>query len=373
MPESPNVTDAVTTRITSLIAERRPRLEALSVEIAPLLDIVSAFTATGKRLRASFLAAGALDGDAPTVSLVSLGAAVELFHAAALVHDDLIDRSDTRRGAPSTHRAFENRHAGSGWAGDGAHFGVSSALLAGDLLLMWSDDLLAEAIAPVDSGRARSVRDEFSRMREEVTAGQYLDVVEELAWPVVPVADRADRAITVAIAKSARYSVETPLVLGALLAGATPARIERIRAFGLPLGLAFQLRDDILGVFGETSVTGKPAGDDLREGKRTLLIAEAQRRSTPEESAWIDSRLGDPELTAEDITRLQDHIRRTGALDALERRVDTELSLALAVLDEETPATGRPPAADAGPGADFGPEQLATLRSLAERAARRHA
>ena len=345
-----------------------------------MLDELAAFTAGGKRTRARFLAAGAAVGpdavgaatgiadstasspttpdrteSAPDAAVIAAATALELFHAAALIHDDLLDRSDTRRGRPSAHRAFEALHAGSGWVGDRPHFGVSAAILAGDLLLMWSDDLLAEACEGVPLERSHRVREEYSRMRTEVTAGQYLDIVEELAWPVVPVEDRSARAIRIATSKSARYSVEAPIALGALLAGADAETVRRLRRVGLPLGLAFQLRDDVLGVFGDSAVTGKPAGDDLREGKRTLLIAEVEARADADVRTFFDERLGQADLTSAEVARMQELIRSTGALDSVEAQIARWVEEGLAALGElELPA----PVAD-------------LFEALAERSSRR--
>lgn len=360
MPESLDVVAAVDLRLAELFAARRPELLDLSPDLGPVLEELEGFTAGGKRTRARFLAAGAAvapNPDSQWSAVVAAATALELFHAAALVHDDLLDRSDTRRGRPSAHRAFEALHRGSGWVGDREHFGASAAILAGDLLLMWSDDLLAEACDTVPVDRARRVREEYSRMRTEVTAGQYLDIVEELAWTVVPVEDRARRAVRIATSKSARYSVEAPIALGALLAGAHADRVEELRRVGLPLGLAFQLRDDVLGVFGDSSVTGKPAGDDLREGKRTLLIAEVESRAEASVRSFFDERLGQVDLGAEEIERMQDLIRSTGALDAVETQIDAWVAEGLAALRELDPPD----------------EVTALFEQLAERSSRRDA
>ncbi|RRJ86263.1 polyprenyl synthetase family protein [Gulosibacter macacae] len=366
MPESLPLVNAVNERISALLTERRAMLEQLGIELAPVVDQLDAFTSGGKRSRARFLAAGAAQAigttdantdDALATAVVDAAAALELFHAAALVHDDLLDRSDTRRGLPATHRVFEQLHADSGWVGDREHFGLSAAILAGDLLLMWSDDLFINATVAIDESSAARARAEYTRMRTEVTAGQFLDIVEELAWSVIPITEWADRAIAIATSKSARYSVEAPLVLGALLAGADDELIATIRSFGLPLGLAFQLRDDVLGVFGDSAVTGKPAGDDLREGKRTLIVAEVERLGDAETRAFFDARLGQPDLTNDEIARMQELIRATGALDEVEARIQAWLDECLAVL-EATPLE---------------PEVRELLIALAELSARRDA
>ncbi|SJM65439.1 polyprenyl synthetase family protein [Gulosibacter sp. 10] len=338
MPESLPLVESIAARLESLFDEHRPALLAMGPELGVLLDQLEAFTSGGKRTRAQFLAAGArmpaadADPGLPE-AVVAFAASLELFHAAALVHDDILDRSDTRRGRPSTHRVFERLHEDRGWVGDAEHFGVSAAILAGDLLLMWSDDLRIEGAGRVRPERAAAATAEFVRMRTEVTAGQVLDVAAESSWQRIPRDERADRAIAVATSKSARYSVEAPLVIGARLAGADDALVGRVRAMGLPLGLAFQLRDDVLGVFGDERVTGKPSGDDLREGKRTLLIAELERRADASTRDFFEQRLGAADLQPAEIGRMQRDLERLGALEAVELRIQAWLEEALAAMD----------------------------------------
>ncbi len=264
--------------------------------------------------------------------VVSTAAALEVFHAAALVHDDIIDNSDTRRGKASAHRLFESLHASAGWAGSRPEFGRAAAILLGDLLLGWSDELLDEGLAGVDRASAQATRGEFNRMRTEVTAGQYLDILEERAWLTQPESELLDRAMRVIVFKSAKYSVQAPLVIGAALAGAGPDHLDALRSFGLPLGIAYQLRDDLLGVFGDASVTGKPSGDDLREGKRTVLVALARETLGREDRDLLDSRLGDPALTAEQITGLQGLILKSGAVLRVEDLIASHVAEALAAL-----------------------------------------
>lgn len=355
---------------TLLDAKLQAIVDAQAREFAPLgadakllTDHARSFLRGGKRLRGEFLAAGfrsvhgdAADGPIPDCVL-SAAAALELFHAAALAHDDIIDRSDTRRGAPSTHRHFEAQHEAFAWAGAADHFGEGSAIIFGDLLLVWSDECFLDASLGAASPEAgRRAREEFRRMRAEVAAGQFLDLVEEVAWPCVKVADLDARARRVATAKSARYSVESPLVLGALLAGADDRRVEEIRAFGLPLGLAFQFRDDILGVTGDSAVTGKPAGDDIREGKRTVLIAHAMETSDEDGRAWFEARLGEPSLTDRDVADMIERLHELGAIEFVEHEIERLLAEALVKLDA----------------ANLDERSHALLLGLAERTARRH-
>jgi len=340
--ESTRLVDLVQSNIDSFLDARAPELAAIAPELTPFVDFSREFLAGGKRFRALFCywgwqavaAPDLFDSDssksAAEVSSVLLAAtALEVFHAAALVHDDIMDNSDTRRGKPSAHRRFESLHRESNWLGNAAPFGTSSALLLGDLLLSWSDELFADGLQKLGSLEARiAARTEFTAMRMEVTVGQYLDILEESAWARQPEAEQLSRANRVIVYKSAKYSVEAPLAIGASLGGGSLAQVAALRDFGLPLGVAFQLRDDMLGVFGDPEVTGKPAGDDLREGKRTVIIALARAALSPGTRNLLDELLGDPELDAQQIEMLQSAIRDSGAIDQVERIIDRNVGLA---------------------------------------------
>lgn len=334
MSASP-VIDAVTARLDLFLRDMRARSTEYGPDAGLFFDAAAATLQGGKRLRARFAHAGwlAAAGDAasPDPALSGLGAALEIFQSAALVHDDLIDNSDTRRGRPASHRALEAAHRAAGWHGDAGAFGRSAAVLLGDLLVAWSDDLLEEAL--LGHPHAAATRAEYARMRRDVTVGQMLDVTEESAWSVNPPASLLERALRVAALKSARYSVEQPLLLGATLAGADAGLLASLRAFGHPVGMAFQLRDDLLGVFGDPAVTGKPAGDDLREGKRTALIAIARDVLPDDARGDLDSHIGDPRLTAADVERLQQTILATGAPAQIERMIAEYTASAATALD----------------------------------------
>ena len=289
----------------------------------------------------------------PPSDVVAAAAALEVFHAAALVHDDVVDNSDTRRGRPAAHRALESSHRASDWAGDAAAFGRSGAVLLGDLLVAWSDDLLEEGLAAASHSRAASARAEYATMRREVTIGQFLDIAEESAY--VSEADElhADRALRVASLKSARYSIQQPLAIGAALAGGDDAQQSALAAFGHPVGMAFQLRDDVLGVFGDEAATGKPSGDDLREGKRTVLIAYARERLAPPARRVVDELIGDPALDAAQIASLQRTIVETGALERVERLIaDFSRQAERALSGAQAGECGGRRAARARPGGD---------------------
>ncbi|TFD65237.1 polyprenyl synthetase family protein [Cryobacterium ruanii] len=367
MPQSKRLVELVQSRIDEYLLSREPIVTLISSDLTPLIDYSRQFLSGGKRFRAQFCYWGALSvlspdsgpesgppeapepviappGEgaasaavAPTpvglAAIVSAAGALEIFHAAALVHDDIIDNSDTRRGTSSAHKLFESLHQREGWAGDPVSFGRASAILLGDLLLGWSDELLDEGLYEIpDRAAARRARLEFNHMRTEVTAGQYLDILEERAWLAQPEAELLDRALRVIVFKSAKYSVQAPLVIGAALAGASTAQLGSLRAFGLPLGMAFQLRDDLLGVFGDAAVTGKPSGDDLTEGKRTVLIALARERLNQTDRASLDAQLGDPTLDAGQIHAMQQLISASGAVERVEALIESQVAVALAAL-----------------------------------------
>lgn len=348
MAESIRFVDLVQSRIDDFLDARSTILVSIGDELSPIKAFSREFLSGGKRFRALFCYWGwqsvrgaGTDADAvveTTGSLspvVAAASALELFHAAALVHDDIIDNSDTRRGLPAAHRRFEALHRDAGWAGEPGDFGTGAALLLGDLLLSWSDELFDEGLQElVSAASRRAARAEFNTMRIEVTAGQYLDILEERAWNTQDEDEHLARAERVIVYKSAKYSVEAPLVIGASLAGATVGQIEALRSFGLPLGIAYQLRDDLLGVFGDSAVTGKPSGDDLREGKRTVLVALARTALSNGQRRLLDELLGDPLLTPEQVDMLQRTIRESGAVEKIEEMIRVNVARAVAVIDE---------------------------------------
>ena len=347
MAESTRLVDLVQARLDQFLSDREPLLSSIAPELEPFIEYPRELLRGGKRFRALFCYWGwqsvsgvshsaELQGaqrsnpDAGDLGAVVLAAsALEMFHAAALVHDDIIDNSDTRRGLPAAHRRFSDTHRQSGWNGNSDEFGSSAALLLGDLLLVWSDELFDSGLRRVaDLDANRAARAEFNRMRTEVALGQYLDILDEQSWQNYPEAELLSRAHRVIVYKSAKYSIEHPLLIGGALAGASPDLLAAYSAFGLPLGEAFQLRDDVLGVFGDPAETGKPAGDDLREGKRTVLVALARTKLPPNASRLVDELLGDPDLSAQQVRMLQASIRDSGAVDQVERIIAHNVKLA---------------------------------------------
>lgn len=349
MSHSARLVDLVSARLAEFIEDRASILAEVSPDLAPFIEYSRRFLSGGKRFRALFAYWGyhAVAHAGPSVDepfdaetddqldvIVAAAAALELFHAAALVHDDIMDNSETRRGAPAAHVLFRTLHREQGFVGQADAFGRSAALLFGDLFLGWADELLDEGLnALPHRGAARMARYEFNLMRTEVTAGQYLDVLEEVGWNTVDEVELRVRAERVALFKSAKYSVEAPLLIGASIAGATAADRATLSSFGLPLGMAFQLRDDLLGVFGDPKTTGKPAGDDLIEGKRTVLIAMARERLAAGPRQLLDELLGDPSLSQQQIQMLQQTIIDSGAALEVEQLIRSYVAEAVDSLE----------------------------------------
>ena len=325
--------------LESFLTERTRMLREVSAESVPLLEAIHALARGGKRLRAllcywGFRGAGGAPLDP---AAVRAGLALELFQSAALIHDDIIDRSDTRRGAPSVHRRFTGTHRDSGWHLDGDRFGTSAAILAGDLCLALSEEVFT-SVGPA-AAHGTAARDIFNRMRTEVMAGQYLDILEEVVGPGHRPEDAVRRARNILRYKAAKYTTEHPLAIGGALAGADSGLQQAYAAFSLPLGEAFQLRDDVLGVFGDPETTGKPAGDDLREGKRTVLIAYTLEHGDAGVRAEVSGSLGAADLDEDGVQRLRALITETGALAATEELIAGHTAAAdraLAALDLPT-------------------------------------
>jgi geranylgeranyl diphosphate synthase type I len=342
VPESKRLVDLVQNDIDAFLDEREPLLASIGPDLAPFIDFSRDLLRGGKRFRALFCYWGwqsvsghttafdvMPDRSAPSdlEAIVLAASGLEVFHAAALVHDDIMDNSDTRRGMPSAHKRFEGLHDDGRWTGNARGFGQSAALLLGDLLLSWSDELFDSGLQALSSPASRvAARAEFNRMRTEVTVGQYLDILEERSWRNYPEPELLSRAHRVIVYKSAKYSI------GAALAGGSIEQVTALREFGLPLGIAYQLRDDLLGVFGDPETTGKPSGDDLREGKRTVLIALARTKLPSNSTSLLDELLGDPELTPQQVTMLQASIRDSGAVEHVEQIIDHNVKLAITAI-----------------------------------------
>jgi geranylgeranyl diphosphate synthase type I len=322
--------DAVTDRLRRYLDDRRSAAAYIGSDYERLTAGLEEFVLSGgKRLRPAFAYWGwrsvsSKEADAQVLLLFS---ALELLHASALVHDDVIDGSATRRGRPTTHVQFAALHRDRQWRGPADQFGISAAILLGDLALAWADDIVAGVDLPPDA-RSR-VRRVWVDIRTELLGGQYLDIVAEAS-----AAESIASAMNVNTFKTASYTVSRPLQLGVAAAADRPDVHALFHEVGTDLGVAFQLRDDVLGVFGDPAVTGKPSGDDLRSGKRTVLLATAVEladKSDPAAARLLRASIG-TDLTDGQVSELCGVIERVGALAAAEDQIDTLTRRALAAL-----------------------------------------
>lgn len=348
---SGEIRGGVAARISQFLDSRAPVVEAIAVWAPPdsessggpadELDLVrrlaAEMTAGGKRLRPAFALWGCVAAagvEAVDTPVWTAAAALDLLHVSALVHDDVMDGSDLRRGQPAAHKQFETHHREQSWLGDPAQFGRAGAILLGDLLVMWSAEMIDSAgLAPEALARALPV---LHAVRTEVTLGQYLDVVAQARPPRGDLESEVLTAQRVVEHKSAKYSVQRPVLFGAQLGGAGPEVLMALEIYGSALGRAFQYRDDVLGVFGDESVTGKPAGDDLREGKRTLLVAHTRAGLDPATRQRFDSLFGRPDLDEAARRELQGLVTRSGArtdVEAMITRLHDEAVAALGTVD----------------------------------------
>jgi geranylgeranyl diphosphate synthase type I len=301
----------VDARLSRLFDVELARWRAVDPDLVePLQALRRLVEVGGKRLRPAFCHWGFVGagGDADDPRVVDAGAAFELLHAFALVHDDVMDGSDTRRGLRAAHLEFADRHRGGSWQGEARRFGEGVAILVGDLSYVYADQLLGDV-----SLEAAAV---WHELRLELNMGQYLDLLGTA---------RADRqratAHRIARYKSGKYTIERPLHVGAALAGGGERLRAALSAYGDPLGEAFQLRDDVLGAFGDPAVTGKPVGQDLREGKPTPLLAVATERAGDGQADLL-GRVGDPDLTDGDVDRIQRVLVETAALAEIEGLIE---------------------------------------------------
>ncbi len=329
----PAIRAQVGSALDEFLGRQRRALGGIAPDMLPWMDAIGGLLASGKRLRPAFCYWGwrAAGGeDRPQVHAAA--AALELLHASALVHDDLIDGSETRRGQPAVHRRFAAAHADGRWRGSAEAFGAAAAVLIGDLLMAWTDELFHASGLP-DSALRRG-QPVLDAMRAELVCGQYLDVLGQAAGD-----GTVSSAMRVAMYKSAKYTVERPLQLGAALADACPPLATACAGYGARIGLAFQLRDDVLGVFGDPAQTGKPADGDLREGKRTVLVAIARERASAAQRDLLDRRLGDPLLDEAGADEIRSVLTGTGAVAECELMIDANVAEGLAALDD-APMTG---------------------------------
>ncbi len=318
---------AIDRALEHFLAAAHEELTTIDSQLTSISGALGEFLTGGKRLRPLFAIAGFLGaGGSPDDECIYRAAvSLELLQACALIHDDMMDGSDTRRGAPSMHRRFERSHRERHGVGDSESFGHATALLIGDLALVWSTQALN--LSGLSAARLQAVNPIFDIMRVELMAGQYLDMHGSSRDAM-----SIDDALKIATYKSGKYTIERPLHFGAALSGAAEEFLPIYTEYGIPLGIAFQMRDDLLGVFGDSSVTGKPAGDDLIEGKRTALIAYAQQNLATNELNEFAKLFGQKSLTLEEIDALRELIQRSGAVDFIEKLIEEKTILALSAI-----------------------------------------
>jgi geranylgeranyl diphosphate synthase, type I len=325
--------DAVTDQLRRYLQDRRGAAAYIGSDYDRLIAGLEEFVLSGgKRLRPAFAYWGwrsVSEKDAQEIGdqALLLFSALELLHASALVHDDVIDSSATRRGRPTTHVQFAALHRERQWRGPAEQFGMSAAILLGDLALAWADDIVAGIDLPPDA--RRRVRQVWVDIRTELLGGQYLDIVAEAS-----AAESIASAMNVNTYKTASYTVSRPLQLGVAAAADRPDVHALFHDVGTDLGIAFQLRDDVLGVFGDPAVTGKPSGDDLRSGKRTVLLATAVELADKSDAAaarLLRASIG-TDLSDTQVDELCEAIQRVGALAAVEQQIETLTRRALATL-----------------------------------------
>jgi geranylgeranyl diphosphate synthase type I len=317
------VAPPVEARINALLQGEADRWGLVDPELVPPIEALQRFVLDGgKRLRPAFChwAFVGAGGDPGDQAVIDAGAALELLHAFALLHDDVMDGSSLRRGRTTVHIDFADRHGAASWRGEARRFGEGVAILVGDLAFVYADLLMV--------GATRSATEVFNELRVELNIGQALDLIGTAEA-------RRDLAMARRIAryKSGKYTIERPLHLGAALCGRLDELAGPLSAYGLPLGEAFQMRDDILGTFGDPAVTGKPVGEDLREGKPTPLLAIATARAGAA-GADLLGRVGSPDLGADEVTAIQHLMVETGAKEETERLVDELAAEAVSALDK---------------------------------------
>lgn len=313
----------VDARVRDTLAASQAAVEPVGAARSDLLDQIAASSVGGKRLRAQLvLASHSAHRGTNDDCAAGVAAAVEIFQTAALLHDDVLDDSDTRRGRPSAHRVLANFHRDNGWLGSSNDFGAAAAVLAGDITLVAAHRALWSASESLTAPAAAMTTRLFADMAELVTMGQYLDM-RTAAQPIDTIATQESQIRSVMRSKTASYSAEFPLALGAACAGGDAGSIASMRAIGLPLGIAFQLRDDILGLTGSPAVTGKPAGDDIREGKRTMLVWHAWSRTDDTGRRVLAETLGHRGATDSQVQDAVDVVRATDALDKVEDEIAT--------------------------------------------------
>jgi geranylgeranyl diphosphate synthase, type I len=319
------VRGAVIDALTGYVNERcTADLAFAGVDVAA--DVLTDFVTDGKCLRSTFAYLGWLSGAGPADAALRAAASFELLHTFALLQDDVMDDSALRRGRPSAHVRFADWHRERGLAGDPDRFGASAAVLLGDLCLVWAAQMLRESglsTAALDRAWPR-----YDAMRTELAVGQFADLVNDAGGhPTL------ESVLDVARRKSGNYTVRRPLEIGGALAGCGNHTLAVLGAYGTAVGEAFQLRDDLLGIFGAPTVTGKPAGGDLSEHKATSVVVAAHRLADAAARRQLADLMDQRDLADGDIARWRTLIAATGAVQWIEQMIERRLSDALKRLD----------------------------------------
>lgn len=319
-PQLTSVAGRIEARLADLLAAETRRWTELDPALAePLADLSDLVLAGGKRIRPAYCHWGWVlaSGDTSGEGANDVGCALELLHAFALIHDDVMDGSPRRRGSATVWRRFIDRHGERGWRGEGRRFGEAAAVLVGDMAMV-----LADRAMPTVNPEARQVWD---TLRTELNMGQYLDVTGAARGRIT-----ASQARVIIEHKTARYTIVRPLQLGAAMARRSDLA-ELLARHGRPLGTAFQLRDDLLGVFGDPTVTGKPVAEDIREGKPTLLLAQARHWASRSQLAVLDAvGMGCDDATVAAVSEI---LVETGARSFIEAEIERLLDTALAAIE----------------------------------------
>jgi geranylgeranyl diphosphate synthase type I len=331
--------DRLEADLMAWVEAKRQATGAELAEADELTGVLSEFLLRdGKRLRPALVYYGyrACGGDSEPV-VMPVAMAVELLHTYLLVHDDIMDHAETRRGEPAVHVLFGDLHRDRGWQGDSSHFGTSVGILLGDLAESYAVELYSSS--EMSEAVRAEVRKCFSTMCQEVIVGQYLEMTAGYRNDLTE-----EELLRILQMKSGRYSVERPVQLGALLAGAPKETLDALTRYGARLGEAFQLQDDLLGMFGDVQTVGKPVGEDLVEGKYTVLIHTALEKLAPTDRATVERALGNADVGEEEVREVQRLIESVGARQRVVEMIETRMQAAAEALAV---------AGVTGPGADF--------------------
>ncbi|MCA2240769.1 MULTISPECIES: polyprenyl synthetase family protein [Mycobacterium] len=319
-----NLRRMVLVHVADFVAERRAaELDGAGIEAAG--DILADFASGGKCLRSTFMYLGWLCGAPPDPAALRAAASFELVHAFALLQDDVMDGSDVRRGRPSAHLQLGRWHRERGLPGTSRRFGESAAILLGDLCLIWAEQMLRDS--GVDPRRLQRVWPRYDAMRTELAVGQFADLTNDARQ-----APGLEFVLDVARRKSGNYTVRRPLEIGAAMAGCDARTLSQLGCYGRALGEAFQLRDDVLGVFGSPAVTGKPGAGDLLERKATSVVAAAHQLADPSTRRELTELANREALEDDAIDRWKALIIETGALGLIERMIGDRVASARAHL-----------------------------------------